>query len=97
MRTTLTWMWEHVGYLPGSFCPESLVIEMEGGTGIEDAEEAKGHWVERARMSLGLTEGEEVGSSGILGEQQRALAKVEEENPLLMQLREEIERLFGND
>lgn len=75
MRSVISWMARHVSYLPGDG-PESLLLALEGDTSTYNSSTAKSKWEDRTRNSMGRATYETVDSSHILGEQERALARV---------------------
>lgn len=93
MKTTLGWLHQHQGYLPGNGCPEALLLEMLGEEAPDSPDRAKEVWVERVRIELGYLEGEIVKSEEILQEQRRALASLDDDNRFLQEIADEVERL----
>ncbi|MEV0150354.1 MULTISPECIES: AAA family ATPase [unclassified Nonomuraea] len=89
LRTILGWCHTNLDYLPGRD-PESLLLEMTGETGAID--KAKSFWVELTRKALGRSAWEPVNSSEVLGEQERALARVDDDASELRQIRERVQK-----
>jgi hypothetical protein len=75
LRTIIEWVRDHVDYLPGED-PESLLLTLLGVTPPGGPGAAKREWEVRTRRALGRTEYENVTAADILGEQERALARV---------------------
>ncbi|HEX7306165.1 ATP-dependent nuclease [Lentzea sp.] len=84
LRAVLAWIYANVDYLPGD-TPEALLLEMEGLAAEVDG--GKEDWVTRTARALGREEWETVTSAEILTEQERALAAIEDSNPVLEYVR----------
>ncbi len=94
IRAIIEWAREHVDYLPGED-PESLLLELldeELPSGGSTA--AKKEWEVRARAALGKAEYEQLSSSDILQEQERALAKVGPDSEALRAIGDRIEKFL---
>jgi hypothetical protein len=89
LRKILDWCHTNLDYLPGKD-PESLLYQISGESG--ELEKPKYFWVERTKAALGRGEWETVTSQEILGEQERALARVEDDAPEVEQIRERVRR-----
>lgn len=87
LRTILSWIHNRVDYLPGRN-PESLLLAMEGNPEVDG--DCKALWVERATRALDLPDWERPASADILAEQNRALAKISNDHPLLTTIRERL-------
>jgi predicted ATPase len=91
----LDWVIKNVRFLPGN-APESLLIQITGNGSADelDAAEAKEFWVTRARTSLGRESWEDVTSSEIFAEQERALAGVSQDSEELSTIRSQIQKFI---
>jgi len=83
LRKVLDWCSSHLDFLPGTD-PEALLLGMEG---IEVSGPSKEYWSERARSSLGRPAWEQVTATEILGEQERALARLDPDQEDLASIR----------
>jgi hypothetical protein len=90
----LIWYYQHVDYLPGE-APEALLLDLEEWT--ETVVDAKTTWEERARKSLGRESWENVTSLEILGEQERALGKIDPLASAFEQIRDRVKRFLQED
>ncbi|AXL10894.1 hypothetical protein DXT68_01095 [Microbacterium foliorum] len=95
-RQALEWVQTHVAYLPTTYNPEALILEMIGEphSGNKDA---KARWASRTRQSLKILEGEKVTGEQILSEQVRALATVPDSSPRLLEVLSTLEDLLNQD
>lgn len=91
LRLVLEWYRLNVDYLPG-MVPEELLVEM-AGEGL-DGVDAKVFWKNKASSSLGLREWEGVTASDILTEQQRELAKVDDDCAELVSIRSRVQKFL---
>lgn len=97
LRTVLTWVSANVDYLPGGR-PENLLLIFEDVEGGAEDEDGKLFWLKRTKNELRRSDWEEVTSAEIMFEQKRAIARVREDHPHLVLIRERIRRfLMQND
>jgi predicted ATPase len=93
LRIIIEWARTHVAYLPGED-PESLLLKLvDGSESPEGVQGSKHAWESRTRSALGRGQYERVSASDILSEQERALAKVSDESPDLIEIAERV-KLF---
>lgn len=92
-RQILAWVAANVDYLPGKD-PESLLLDMAGESWSTSAG-SKATWERKTRESLGRAEWETVSSSEILGEQERALARLPDDAAPLVAIRERVVRFLS--
>ncbi|WP_433266633.1 ATP-dependent nuclease [Actinosynnema sp. CS-041913] len=93
LRKVLSWLPEHVGYLPG-LNPDALLLQMEGRNPTDDP---KGVWVQRTTQQLGRAEWEEVNAGEILSEQERALASIDDSDSVLESIRTQVQTFLERD
>ena len=94
-RRILVWILTNVAYLPGS-APETLLLKLEEFDTADEItpDEAKEEWVARTKKALGRQEWETVSSAEILGEQERALAGLDQHSSELTSIRDRINQFI---
>ncbi|GAA4198755.1 ATP-dependent nuclease [Actinocatenispora rupis] len=93
-RCVLDWCFKHLRFLPHT-TPEALILLMEGRPGASGAQPGKETWLTRTRQALGREDWESVTGQEILYEQERALAKVNEDCDELVQVRDVISNFLA--
>lgn len=92
-RKTYEWAYNHVGYLPSFMDPDSLLWSISKLPKISEGS-GKDHWREHAINQLGKLSNEKVTSAEILNLQKTTLASLENSDPVLLSILEELDRLL---
>lgn len=93
-RAVLTWISQHVDYLPGS-TPEGLVLALSGQPPLGSSVEEKKFWADSTTKALGRAAWEDAAnSSEILSHQEQVLAAASDTAPELIAIQTRIESML---
>jgi len=94
-RAVLTWISQHVDYLPGT-TPEGLTLALSGQPPLSSSAEEKAFWADSATRALGRSTWEDApDSSEILSHQEQVLAAATDTAPELIAIRARIANMLN--